>query len=196
MTRKMKRTLLAFAIVAFVATGAAQPDMAQTQPTQDDTDREIPQQPDRPMDDVEKQDLENNSDIDTENRSDIEVEDNSSERPERAESAQFDARLKVAIDTVSTLVKIAPDNESREGLQNALETLEEVQDSTDTASLGPEERPEEGNQSEEKTWNTTEEVENTTEEDVEEEEQNSSNSRPSSNSNRPGFVSKMIGGIF
>lgn len=126
-------------------------------------------------------------------REDEETEE--SENESQGESAQFDARLSTAIRTVDALIEIAPNDEAEQGLQNALNELRAVQNNTDTASLGSEDRAEEAeNESE----NGSEEL---GQELGQEGEEGSSSGPPgtrgpSENSNRPGFVNQMLGGIF
>ncbi len=174
----MKRALIALAVVAFIAAGAAQPAMTQ----ENDSDTEVPEE------------LENETE---------EAENDSAEEIDEAdgESAQFDARLKVATDTVRALIEIAPNDQAEQGLQNALEELERVQNNTDTASLGPEERPEGPETPEESETESEEETENETEQESSErrgppEDRGPSGTPGGENSNRPGFVSGMLGGIF
>ncbi len=126
---------------------------------------------------------------------------------ERGESAQFDARLMTAINTVEVLVEIAPDEESEQALQDVLDSLEEVQENTDTASLGPEGTPREvpedageqdGAEEEPEEADSGEEAEEAGEETPEEDEQQGppEDRGPEENENRPGFVNRMLGGIF
>jgi glucan-binding YG repeat protein len=130
-----------------------------------------------------------------------EEETEESETESQGESAQFDARLGVAIDTVSALVEIAPNEEAETGLQNALDQLREVQNQTDTASL-PEEGPG-GPERADEAENETEEEESENESSEDSGQQGPPENRgpsgdrgPSRNSNRPGFVNQMLGGIF
>lgn len=181
----MKKALLAIAVVAFVVAGAAQPAVAQ----QNQEDLREPED----LDINETEDVEN----ETEEVNETDEEEiNESERPDSpGESAQFDARLGVAINTVSTLVEIAPNDEARDGLQNALDQLREVQNQTDTASLGPEDRPDEAeNESEEEESEETDE--GIGRESGEAAGSNPGVEGPSQNSNRPGFVNQMLSGIF
>lgn len=134
--------------------------------------------------------------IETEESENEESESEESETEEtegesQGDSAQFDARLGTAIRTVDALVEIAPNDEAEQGLQNALEELRAVQNNTDTASLGSEERAEESeNDSEEPGRELGQEGE-------EGASAGPPGTRgPSENSNRPGFVNQMLGGIF
>jgi hypothetical protein len=174
----MKRALLAIAM--FVIAGAAQPAMAQQNDTQ--------QAPEEPEDDSDAEEEEENE---TEEEEREEAE-NETEENEQGESAQFDARLGTAINTLDSLVEIAPNEEARNGLQNALDNLREVQNNTDTASSSaPGEQPE-GPERPDEAENESEEAE-----DEESESQGPPENRgPSQNSNRPGFVNEMLGGLF
>ncbi|MBY6293906.1 hypothetical protein GLU60_00770 [Nanohaloarchaea archaeon H01] len=171
----MKKTLFALAVVAFIVAGAAQPAVAQ-QESPNET-----QEPETPENETETEDDEEVNETEKEN-----------EREAEGRSAQFDARLGVAIDTVSTLVEIAPNEEVRNGLQNALSQLREVQNETDTASLGPEEQPERPEEAEENESGESEEQGKGPPEN----RGPSGDRGPSQNSNRPGFVNRMLGGIF
>lgn len=135
---------------------------------------------------VEKNELEGELEVE------IERENEREEDRERGESAQFDARLGTAINTLDSLVEIAPNEEARNGLQNALDNLREVQNNTDTASSSaPGEQPE-GPERSDEAENESEEAE-----DEESESQGPPEDRgPSENSNRPGFVNEMLGGLF
>lgn len=125
-------------------------------------------------------------------REDEETEESESES--QRESAQFDARLGTAIRTVDALIEIAPNDEAEQGLQNALDELRTVQNSTDTASPGSEERAEE-------TENESEEPGRELGEELGQEGEEGSSAEPpgargpSENENRPGFVNQMLGSI-
>jgi hypothetical protein len=140
------------------------------------------------------------------------------------ESAQFDARLMTAIQTLETLTEIAPDEESEASLEEALGVLRGVQNSTDTASLGQDEvNDTETNLTENETeTNLTDDnmtdsnlsdenlTENDTElneteletsgEETEEQEEEPSQEAPVNSGSQgggpPGFVSGLIGGLF
>jgi hypothetical protein len=133
---------------------------------------------------VEKNELEGELEVEIES-------ENEKEDRERGESAQFDARLGTAINTLDSLVEIAPNEEARNGLQNALDNLREVQNNTDTASsAAPGEQPE-GPERSDEAENESEEAEDESESQGPPEDRG-----PSQNSNRPGFVNQMLGGLF
>lgn len=153
----MRRALLAFAIVAFVAAGVAQPaGTGQVAPAADNQ------------------------------TGTNETEEPPEDAGVEGESAQFDARLMTAIDTLETLVDIAPNDQARQNLETALETLRTVQENTDTASLGPD-----GNQTEEEGNESSEETNN-------DQRQGPPEDRGPGNQGGgpPGFVQQMLGGLF
>lgn len=163
----------------FVIAGAAQPAMAQNNPDQ---------APEEPAEEENERDEEVVTPDDEENESTEEDENTSNQN--QKESAQFDARLGTAINTLDSLVEIAPNEQARTGIESALNELRNVQNDTETASSAAGEQP------------TTPESE-APEENVDESNgQNSENQGPpedrgpSENSNRPGFVNEMLGGIF
>ena len=172
----MKKTIAVLAILAFVAAGAAQA-----------VGGELPNQTDNTVPDNQTDDVPN----DTEDEETDLDEVNETEEAENASdnSAQFQARLNVAINTLNAIEDIAPNDEARAGIQDALESLTEVQSDTGGAP---------GNQ--------PEEVENETDEENESQEETGQRGPPEGqgpsgvpgegNSNRPGFVSQMLSGIF
>jgi hypothetical protein len=107
-------------------------------------------------------------------------------------SAQFDSRLMTAISTLETLVDIAPSDEASSQLEEALDIMRGVQNSTETASLGPEDSDDsetEMNEAED----GNESVENGSDADLEDEESGDQGRR---GGGPPGFVRNFIGGIF
>lgn len=163
----MKKALISLAIVAFVVAGAAQPAMAQQEEDMRQTDLD-------PNESVEENRTSNESTLGI-----ISPPEDEENEEAATESGQFDARLEVAINTVSTLVEIAPSEEAETGLQNALDQLREVQEET-----GTETPPEDSSEEEE------------AEPPGEDQERQSSDRGPSQNENRPGFVNRMLGGLF
>lgn len=125
------------------------------------------------------------------------------EQPEvdNGTGAQFDARLQTAIMTLDALTEIAPTEEAKTGIENALSTLKEVQNSTETESLGPDRdkdrdrnRNQETNQDRDRDRNRA--AGNATGKRGPPEDAGPKNKGPSENSNRPGFVESLLGGIF
>ncbi|MFB6241709.1 MAG: hypothetical protein ABEJ36_02800 [Candidatus Nanosalina sp.] len=110
-------------------------------------------------------------------------------------SAQFDARLMTAINTLETLVDIAPSDEARQSLRNAVEILRDVQNTTDTASLGPD-APEEENETELNETEMDEEELNETEVDESEVEGSGEDRGQRQGRGPPGFVRGLLGGLF
>jgi hypothetical protein len=122
----MRRLAIAFALVAFVAAGAAQPADAGPGAASPGNDT------------VEVNDTGDN-------------ETNGTEGPPGdapGKSASFDARLMTAITTIDALTGMAPNDDVEQRLENALEILRGVQEDTDTRSLGDDNRTggDEGNQ--------------------------------------------------
>lgn len=194
----MKYVVIMLVASMFLAMGAAQPEEPPAvEPALDENSTNQP-------------------DMDEENESE-EVEEpedrertRDQDRARQGASAQFDARLQTAISTLDALTEIAPSEEAQNGIEEALTTLEGVQNSTDTASLGPEERPgedrdQERERDQDRDKNQTSENETGQRGPPEDAgpgdrgpsgDSGPDNRGPSENSNRPGFVEDLIGGIF
>lgn len=165
----MRRLLIAFAVAAFVAAGAAQSTDAGPQVQEADQDLAQP----------------NLTVNQTGDHGDNHT--HPEEAKARGESASFDAQLMTAIQTLDRLTAIAPNDDVEQRLERALEILRGVQEDTDTASLGPDNRTDADT-------NETEEAKET-----ESGEQGPPEDRgPSGDQGGgpPGFVGDLIGGLF
>lgn len=98
---------------------------------------------------IETEDEEEETEEEPENETEEENETEGPPEDVPGGSAQFDARLMTAINTVDALTEIAPNDDVEQRLENALDILRGVQDDTDTASLGPDNRTEEDEGTEE-----------------------------------------------
>lgn len=180
----MKKALIALAVLAFAATGAAQPEIELEQ-------EDLREPEDLNITDnttVEEAVNETEEALEREAEEQIETgEERSSDTAER-----FNAQLDIAVRTVDTLVAVAPNDEARDDLQSILSDLREVRDTNYTA------------ESEENREQIREEAENRTEQEAEELGQETGEAAEeapgaggaSRNENRPGFVNQMIGGLF
>ncbi|MDY6773585.1 MAG: hypothetical protein SVS85_00165, partial [Candidatus Nanohaloarchaea archaeon] len=126
---KSRHALMALAALVLVA-GMAAPVAAQNTTVEN-------------MDDVEEPEEDENETDDSDDVNETEEENETMEREmerdrERehapGKSAEFDARLMTAINTVDALTEIAPSNETEQRLEKALAILKGVQEDTDTAS--------------------------------------------------------------
>lgn len=112
---------------------------------------------------------------------------------ENRTGAQFDARLQTAITTLEALTEIAPSDEAEKGIEEALSTLREVQNSTYTASLGDRDRDRDMDRDRNQTG---ENRSDSGQQGPSEDAGPGGDKGPSENGNRPGFVQGLIGGIF
>lgn len=177
----MRRLAVAFALVAFVAAGAAQPADAGPGAASSGNDT------------VEVNDTGDN-------------ETNGTEGPPEdapGKSAQFDARLMTAINTVDALTEIAPNEDAEQRLENALSILRGVQEDTDTKSLGPENRTRDRDmdRDQDRDQEADEEESDSPEDETGDEEEPGEDEEadergPPENDNRPGFVQNMLRGLF
>ncbi|MFB6214156.1 MAG: hypothetical protein ABEJ07_06380 [Candidatus Nanohaloarchaea archaeon] len=176
----MRRLLIAFAVAAFVAAGAAQPSGAG------------PNMAGGP--DSARQGQVTTMGNQSGNQTGNETRGNVSRGPGR--SAQFDARLMTAINTVDALTKIAPNDDVEQRLERALEILRNVKEDTDTASLGPDNET-----SDEDTGERGPPADRGPGQQGPPEDAGSSGQQGPQNRGRqgggpPGFVRRMLGGLF
>lgn len=182
---KLTHTIIAFLLVGMLATTAAAAQHQGELPDQVNEQDQVQTQAQEQMPN-QTQDVETN-----------ETEGNATEKPEEAEgkSAQFDSRLKVAIDTLDALTEIAPNEEAENGLQTALEQLKSVQENTETDSLGDDSPENESEEAENETG--TEEAENKSEEAEQGGPENANRGgSEQARQNRPSFVNQIVGGLF
>jgi hypothetical protein len=214
-TMDSRHALMALAALVLVV-GMAAPVAAQDNTTVDDGDDDFdePEEDDNETDDGDdlnetEDDVNETEDEEEENETEREREEDEERAREgpgaaQGKSAQFDARLMTAINTVDALTEMAPSDESEQQLEEALEILRGVQSDTDTASLGPADK---GDDVEDSDVNETEEPEEPENETVDEETSDSEEDGetgdteedrrgPSDNSNRPSFVNRMLSGLF
>lgn len=205
----MKYVVIMLVASMFLAMGAAQPE--EPPAVEPALDENSTNQSD--IDDVdevnESEEVEENESEEVEEPGPDRERDRDQDRA-RQGTASFDARLQTAISTLDALTEIAPSEEAQNGIEEALTTLEGVQNSTDTASLGPEERPgedrdQERERDQDRDKNQTSENETGQRGPPEDAgpgdrgpsgDSGPDNRGPSENSNRPGFVEDLIGGIF
>lgn len=214
----MRRFLVAvFVVLAFSGMAVAQPAAAgpdngpggppgDDAPDQDDGDEDVDEEDDSPEEDSDDEsergppeDLGEDVDNETEeNETEMEEDGELNETrgpPEGApgRSAQFDARLMTAINTLETLVDIAPSDEASSQLQESLDIMRGVQNSTDTASLGPEDTEDDSETEMNETEEENETVEKESEANLEQEE---SEDQGREDRGPPGFVRNFLSGIF
>lgn len=169
----MRRLAVVFALAAFVAAGAAQPELPEERGPEMAQGQQDPDAP------VQKNLSGNETGNATRGPANV-------PEPQQGRTAQFNARLMTAIKTVEVLAEIAPSDNSERRLNTALSILRSVQEDTDTESLGP------GNRTEPEMNETGEENET-----QESERRGPPEDRgPSQNGNRPGFVNQLLGGLF
>lgn len=171
----MRRHLLAAGVLVLLAAALVQPAVAQNE-TGDTNETAPEEQENETENETEEEESENETEQENKTRG-------PPDDVPRGESAQFDARLMTAINTVGTLIQIAPNDEARQHLQDALNSLEMAQSATDTASLGSED-------------NKTEAENQQRQGPPEDRGQGLSNNRGQKGGGPPGFVSNLLGGLF
>ncbi|MFB6166825.1 MAG: hypothetical protein ABEJ62_01010 [Candidatus Nanohaloarchaea archaeon] len=194
-----RHALMALAALVLVV-GMAAPAAAQDNATVDDGD-----DVDTPDDDNETDDGDDlNETEDDVNETEDENETGRERDEERArrgpgaaqgKSAQFDARLMTAINTVDALTEMAPNDDAEQRLEKALSILRGVQEDTDTAS-GPGNATRDRDRQQDQTQDRDQDQDQETPENATGGDEETDGRGPPENGNRPGFVQNMLRGLF